>query len=64
MSLFRADAGIEETEDHDVGADADPTEIVGRTPWQLAWTRLRHDRVAMVSLGFIVLLVLVLMGRI
>jgi ABC-type dipeptide/oligopeptide/nickel transport system permease subunit len=34
-------------------------EIAGRTPWQLAWARLRRDRVAMVSLGFIVLLVLV-----
>ncbi|SDP01677.1 peptide/nickel transport system permease protein [Pedococcus dokdonensis] len=36
--------------------------IEGRTPWQLAWQRLRRDRVAMVSLvviGLIVLMALV-----
>src|SRR6185437_10840515 len=36
------------------------TQVVqGRTPWRLAWWRLRKDKVAMVSLAFIVLLVLV-----
>ena len=65
MSLFRADAGIEvieEADDHEVVGEEgtpDQSDIVGRTPWQLAWTRLRHDRVAMISLGFIVFLVLV-----
>ena len=34
-------------------------EITARSPWQLFWRRFRSDRVAMVSLGFIVLLVLV-----
>jgi peptide/nickel transport system permease protein len=33
-------------------------EILGRTPWQLFWFRFRRDRVALVSLGFIVVLVL------
>ena len=28
-----------------------PGGIEGRSPWQLAWQRLRRDRVAMVSLG-------------
>ena len=37
----------------DVGGD-----IAGRTPWQLFWRRLRQDRVALVSLGFIVFLIL------
>lgn len=35
------------------------TTIVGRGPWELAWRRLRHDRVAMISLVVIVLIVLV-----
>jgi peptide/nickel transport system permease protein len=38
----------------DVGGD-----IAGRTPWQLFWRRLRQDRVALLSLGFIVFLVFV-----
>ncbi len=33
--------------------------FVGRSPWRLFWLRLRRDRVALVSLGFIVLLVVV-----
>lgn len=34
-------------------------EIQGRSPWQLAWVRLRHDRVAIASFIVIVLIVLV-----
>ncbi len=33
--------------------------IEGRSPWALAWERLRHDRAAMISLGVIILIVLV-----
>ncbi|MEU4287235.1 ABC transporter permease [Kribbella sp. NPDC026596] len=33
--------------------------IEGRSPWALAWMRLRRDRVAMVSLGVIAIIVLV-----
>jgi ABC-type dipeptide/oligopeptide/nickel transport system permease subunit len=33
--------------------------VVGRSPWQLAWIRLRRDRVAIVCVAFIVFLVLV-----
>lgn len=33
--------------------------VEGRSPWQLAWARLRRDRVAMVSFAVIVLIVLV-----
>lgn len=32
--------------------------IEGRSPWYLAWQRLRRDRVAMISLGIIVLIIL------
>jgi peptide/nickel transport system permease protein len=32
--------------------------VEGRSPWQLAWARLRHDRVAVVSFGVICLIVL------
>jgi ABC-type dipeptide/oligopeptide/nickel transport system permease subunit len=38
--------------------DAAPR-IEGRSPWALAWQRLRHDRVAMISLWVIVAVVLV-----
>ncbi len=33
--------------------------VAGRSPWQLAWARLRQDKVAMISMAFIVVLVLV-----
>jgi peptide/nickel transport system permease protein len=39
------------------GRDA-PTRIQGRSPWQLAWERLRRDRIAMISLAVILLIVL------
>jgi len=37
---------------------AEPRLVEGRSPWQLAWSRLRRDRVAMVSVGVIVFLAL------
>ncbi|MGH3509433.1 MAG: ABC transporter permease, partial [Nocardioidaceae bacterium] len=33
--------------------------IVGRGPWELAWRRLRRDKVAMISLAVIVLMALI-----
>src|SRR5579864_3102977 len=33
--------------------------LAARSPWRLFWLRLRRDRVALVSLGFIVLVVVV-----
>src|SRR5260370_28881919 len=36
-----------------------PGDIVARSPLQLFWRRFRSDRVALVSLGFIVILILV-----
>jgi peptide/nickel transport system permease protein len=33
--------------------------IEGRSPWRLAWERLRHDRAAMISLAVIIFIVLV-----
>lgn len=46
-----------------VGGSAELTEIdvtaIPRTPWQLFWGRFREDRLALASLGFIVVLVLV-----
>jgi peptide/nickel transport system permease protein len=38
--------------------DADGA-IAARSPWRLFWTRLRRDRVALISLGFIALLAVV-----
>lgn len=40
-------------------SSARPKRIEGRSPWLLAWQRLRRDRVAMISLGVILLVVLV-----
>ncbi len=48
-----------EEKDPELLAKGIEQEFVGRTPWRLAWLRLRKDKVAMVSLGFIVFLVLV-----
>ena len=44
-----------------IGAEPPPLEtgIAARSPWQLFWRRFRQDRVALVSLGFIVFLLLV-----
>src|SRR6516225_3278796 len=38
-----------------------PPQIEGRSPWRLAWDRLRRDRAAMISLGVIVLMALIAM---
>ncbi len=50
-------AAEERTPAEDAGASA--RRIEGRSPWALAWQRLRRDRVAMVSLAVIALVVLV-----
>jgi peptide/nickel transport system permease protein len=42
-----------------VAAEGSAEAIEGRSPLQLAWRRLRHDRVAMASAAVIVLLVLI-----
>lgn len=40
-------------------ADAKPTRAIqGRTPWQLAWARLRQDKIAILSAVVIVLIIL------
>jgi len=36
-----------------------PRVIEGRSPWRLAWDRLRRDRAAMISLGVIVVMALI-----
>src|SRR5205823_5317023 len=53
-----ADRGLGAPGGTEVDTADGPTRIQGRSPWQLAWERLRRDRVAMVSLAFIVLIVL------
>jgi len=47
-----------------VGASAellefDPTVLAARSPWQLFWRRFREDKLALVSLAFLVLVVLI-----
>lgn len=42
-----------------VAEPASPAPIGARTPWQLFWRRFRSDRIALVSVGFILLLVVV-----
>ncbi len=56
MSALRADE-LEIVEEKD--PELNEQQFESRTPWRLAWRRLKKDRVAMVSLGFIVLLILV-----
>jgi len=34
------------------------SQIIGRTPWQIFWGKFRKDRVALVAMGFIILLAL------
>jgi oligopeptide/dipeptide ABC transporter ATP-binding protein len=57
-----AQAGAEAPGDSAAGqapaGGADQDGIEGRSQWRLAWERLRHDRVAIVSAAFIALLVL------
>jgi ABC-type dipeptide/oligopeptide/nickel transport system permease subunit len=43
----------------DVTIELPEERIEGRTPMQLAWRRLRKDKVSMVSLAFVVILILV-----
>lgn len=51
-------AAVDEQEPAPTGSKT-PARIEGRTPWQLAWARLRRDRVAMVSGVVIILLVII-----
>jgi peptide/nickel transport system permease protein len=39
--------------------EIDPTQLAARSPWQLFWRRFKEDKLAMVSLVFLALLVLV-----
>jgi len=51
---------IAEVQQEEIGAEeARGVEIAARSPLQLMWTRFKEDRVALVALGFVVLLVLV-----
>jgi peptide/nickel transport system permease protein len=59
VSLIRSDVGLEVAVEAEGPEGPGEPEFVGRAPWQLAWARLRRDRVSMISLVFIVLLILV-----
>jgi peptide/nickel transport system permease protein len=50
--LLDTDASVESVEF--AGGD-----IQARTPWQVFWRRFRQDRVAMISLGFVIFLIVV-----
>lgn len=62
MSRFERAAEVLDTpvkaEDADVEARATKRHAVARSPWQIAWARLRKDRVAAISAIYIILLVL------
>jgi peptide/nickel transport system permease protein len=57
MTLTTVETGISGQ-----AAVLEPTAIQGRSPWQLAWARLRRDRVGIASAIVIVLLALVAVG--
>ncbi len=42
--------------------DAPVTAIQGRSQWQLTWRRLRSDKVAIISIGIIILMILFALG--
>lgn len=48
-----------ELSDAAVAAPTAGRQVEGRSPWQLAWVRLRRDRMALICAAFIVLLILV-----
>lgn len=56
MSQVTDDEVVEATQD--LGGAEPSSAIIGRTPWQIFWTRFRKDKLALVALGFIVLLAL------
>ncbi|MFC7219060.1 ABC transporter permease [Streptomyces polyrhachis] len=53
------DTSAAETAAVDVAADVPAKAIQGRSPWQIAWTRLKRDRVALAGGIVVVFLVLV-----
>ncbi|MFD9224987.1 ABC transporter permease [Streptomyces sp. NPDC060064] len=52
------DTSAAETAAVDVAADVPQKAIEGRSPWKIAWIRLKRDKVALVG-GFVVLLLIV-----
>jgi peptide/nickel transport system permease protein len=58
LSTTAPDVRVEYLEPEPEGEET-AAEIAARSPFELFWRRLRSDRVALVALGFIVLLVLV-----
>lgn len=58
-SALGADLELERIEETEPELQDKEKQFEGRTPWRLAWLRLRKDKVAMGSLGFIVVLFLV-----
>ena len=56
---FGAELLVEETPLEATSVDLEGGEIVARSPMQLFWRRFRSDRVAMVSLAFIIVLIFV-----
>jgi peptide/nickel transport system permease protein len=58
MSVGSPDLLIEAEDAAEAGIEPVGAEIAARSPLELFWRRFRSDRVAMVSLGFIVLLIL------
>jgi peptide/nickel transport system permease protein len=49
---------LDETEPGSLLRDL-PADVEGKTPWRLAWIRLRRDKTAMIALGFVVIICLV-----
>ena len=55
MSQVTEDQLAEATEELGIEPSS---QIIGRTPWQIFWGKFRKDRVALVAMGFIILLAL------
>lgn len=62
MSIAPADLSINPASGGVLGADPGKADVRGRSPGQLAWRRLRRDRVAIVSAVVLLVLVLLALG--
>jgi peptide/nickel transport system permease protein len=48
-----------EPSDQELGGAEPGSEVIGRTPWQIFWSRFKKDHIALVALGFLIFLTIV-----
>lgn len=53
---------VAEAESVEGSSGSGVVEVAGRSPWQLAWARLKHDKISMIALGFVIFSTLLAVG--